>query len=320
MCRSFRQACSPARLCAYVTIAWVLFLIVFPVLKIVGFDDGLRSFFIHFTNWAWVFGAIFFVATLGYCLKKDCCCNTKCSGYVVAVCFWALNGIVWFVMLAVFFLLLYNSTFIEKVIAEMKVGMVIVGNDVYHVIPVLALVFWSFAHWYLIVYGTYLGYAKMQAWCCTRGCGRVTYCLYASFGGQLVLFGIYLFVLWCFGTSVYEVYHVSVSCWYAVLGFVVVGLLVNGVPILLLGEYEQVTKRTQTHSLLESLAAMNTRIDIFEEHEGEEGERLVKLVENAARASMGELLVDLKHDVDEAAVVTERYSLRKRRKDYLWRV
>jgi len=230
------------------TFVWAWLLIVAALVKVVAYD--MAQFFMHFTNWAWLYSAFFFLLVLGFSRsaysektrERDArartenpvvelsseptargCCHVQCAATVVAVLFFPLFAIVWFVSIAVFVLLLVNPAFITDVFMKLAPGVVMVANDVFHIVPVFAIVFFAFIHGHLI------WFALNRT--CSRAspCGRFLYCNYATWCGAVTLFALYLLVLWVFyGMTANDVYGIDADIAYAFLSLAGVGILVNG--------------------------------------------------------------------------------------------
>jgi hypothetical protein len=248
------------------TFAWATFLIVLAALKIVEFD--LYQYTVHFTNWSWTKAAIFFLAVLGFPLSAHrpetlaamadarrrlreagddaddvdtpaadaFCCNVRCAASVVAVCYFPLANIVIFVSAAVFFLLWYNPTLLADVFATMEPGIVIIANDVFHVVPVFALVFFYFIHYHLIWFAVHRTCLAARA---VGGVGcQTAYCCYATWCSAVAVYLVYVGVLAALSTSPALVYldaSYDTATYNFVLpigALVLVGVLVNGIVLL----------------------------------------------------------------------------------------
>jgi len=103
-------------------------------------------------------------------------------------------------------------------------GVVIVANDIFHVVPVFAIVFFAFIHSNLIWFALNRTCAR------AGGCGRVLYGCYATWCGAVSFFVVYLLVLWfAYGRTVEDVYGAGLNVWYAIGGLLLVGVIVNGI-------------------------------------------------------------------------------------------
>lgn len=219
---------SPA--CTYFIfqLLWTLLLAIIALDKILFF--GLHAYVIHFTNWSWTFNALFYASTLAFWVPRASvtCLNVRCAGHAAAACFFPLNAIVWFVAIAVFTLLLTDPEFITDLFDTIDEGVVIVGNDIFHMIPVLALVFFVSLQHHLLYYG-------LNAWFSGASTAlRVFLYLYEIFLGSLLVIAAYFITLAALGTSVNEVYGSDIPVGAGIAFFLLVALAVNGVPLLIL--------------------------------------------------------------------------------------
>jgi len=196
--------------------------------------NGIYNYVIHWTNWSWTYIIIFFASITGFHVSpgpRSSCCNVECASLVVAWAFFPLNAIVWFVFVAVQIMLLQDSTFITDLFATIMPGIVMVANDVYHAVPVGTLLLFVAIFPALICLGvnrvctTYeRGTPKYNALC-------IGYALWSLFIGTWALFTVYLLVLAALETTIQNVYSPSLQYWQPYVGLLVVGLIVNGLPL-----------------------------------------------------------------------------------------
>ena len=199
-------------------IGWAVFLLACTGVKLAQFS--VSEFIVHFTNWSWVYQALFYslsllVASRG-CYRVGVCC--------IAWLFLPLFAIIWAVAIGVQILLVYDDDFLESLLTEYDMGLITVGNDVYHMYPVIAGICYLFLNFPTIYYSLAwcYGYNSTSAW-------RVVVTLYQLFGGAVFVYGLYLIVLAGLGTSIGEVYQTDIAWYTALLALIGVSLLVNGI-------------------------------------------------------------------------------------------
>lgn len=276
--------CSLARLVTVATLLWALFLVAAAVYKIVEFSS-LTQFFIHFTNWAWALAALFFLSVLGFSCSAHthaarqaaaasgapmaeeppavaCGCHVHCAAAVVAYCFFPLLALVCFVALAVAIMLFESPAFIIDLFEHIEPGIVIVANDIFHVIPVFAIFFFAFVHRDLVWFA--MNRACVRAWAGSGYCGVVAYTLWLLFGSVLFL-GVYLFVLWFgFWTTAQAVYGTSLSLGLAFAFLAAVSFVIVGSVLLLLRCYTHLYENDPAMvSYYEARAMLKTDVQLF---------------------------------------------------------
>jgi len=245
------------------TVLWVLALTVMTIDKIIVVPDGFEGNISHLTNWSWNIATAFFALTLGFIVPAASAsvCNVRCAGHVAAACFFPLNTLVWFVLAAVFYLLATDPEFITDLFEHMEPGIVMVLNDVFHVIPVIALMFYAFFHYHLIRVG-------VNRWCvaasrCGGRWGIALYTLYLTFGGALAVVLSYTFVLLLIGKTANDVYGSPFPLAWALLFLIGVGVLFSGVPLLCLALCQRITKPSPFPAYDEARAMLKTDEEIF---------------------------------------------------------
>lgn len=113
---------------------------------------SILSYVSHFTNWSWTLQIFFYGFTLpsaciivGF-LNPDSFLG-KTTQFVIVALFFPLWGIVSTVLLVVWVLLGTDAEFLADILATMPTGIVFIGNDVFHFLPVFSLViFYLFYH------------------------------------------------------------------------------------------------------------------------------------------------------------------------------
>lgn len=247
------------------TLLWAIFLWVLAIEKMASPPPlGLESYVKHFTNWSWTFAALFYVLVLPFIIPSTTCCiNVRTSAAVVAWCFFPLNLIVWYVAAAVFVLLVKDPEFITDLFESMEPGIVMVWNDVFHVVPVIALLFFASINYYLLFFGLNRWFVSARG-CCGSGCVALGY-FYQLIGGTLIVVAAYFITLAALGTSVNEVYGTDIPIGAGLAFLVLVALLVNGIPLLALGCCRRVDDESMTPRYDEARAMLKGDDEIFGE-------------------------------------------------------
>lgn len=325
------RCCSLAALVTGATLVWFLVITAMAIAKLVEF--GFAEYIQHFTNWTWTLSCIFYGGTLCFSLSpytreflaspefdpKDAItttrvvwpddrhtlCNVRCAATWIAIFLLPLIGLTFFVALAVFVLLLVDPTFVTDLFAQLGPGVVMVANDVYHVVPCLALLFFVSINHHLVWYALNRTY-RWAAACgtpCVPAC-----CVCASCGANVVAFLLYLLVLRAYCIDVEMVYGDGANEWLALLAFIVTGLAFVGVPLALVRAYTRLDDADPRMLVLyEARAMLKPETDIFSDA------GLVKL-RDAEETGLRAEATAAHLDVDAA-------SLRRRRKapmEYGW--
>lgn len=217
------DACkSPAILVFILQAAWVLWIFSISIAKMVAF--GMPGFIEHFTNWAWFAYGVFFLLTLQLF-------GFGCAESASAACFLPITAVAWFIAIAVSVLLFTDPEFITDLFDEMDPGLVINGNDLFHVYPVIALLFFAGLHQYVI----WRGLRRWFAWTEGNSCWIGLIIFYQVLGAALAFVGLYFFVLAVFyGKTVNDVYGTDASIALGIFAFSVFSVLITGIPLLVL--------------------------------------------------------------------------------------
>lgn len=117
--------------------------------------SGFHSYIEHFTNWAWTIEFIFYYLTFPSALVV----GFKDRGWLRSLVVWSIAillpvvwGIAWLVLLLVGLLLLTGAAFLQTILAALPLSIVIVGNEVYHLVPVIAILVYIAIHHKLVFY------------------------------------------------------------------------------------------------------------------------------------------------------------------------
>lgn len=143
--------CKSLLLSAFVFVAhatWTIVLLSGAIGKII--NHGFFNYFRHYTNWSWTFQLLFFAATLPAPFVQTGLVRAhgalgSLTRTVIVLGLFPLFGVVTTVMALVFVLLGTMSDFITDIFQVMAPQIVIIGNDLFHMIPFVALLlFWLF--------------------------------------------------------------------------------------------------------------------------------------------------------------------------------
>jgi len=112
--------------------------------------DGFLPCVSHLTNWNWILQLLFFFSEF-YALTVSCDSHRVVN---VSVFFWIVNGVTWLVFWLVFLMIRDNPNVILGLIdtngGPYPAWVVLNGNAVFHVLIVIALLFYAFFSWNLI--------------------------------------------------------------------------------------------------------------------------------------------------------------------------
>lgn len=199
---------------------WGGLLVATAILKVLEY--GPYDFFRHFTNWSWTFQAFF------YSLAVSVACWLPLARGVVAACYFPLHGIVWAVAIAVQVLLVVDPDFITSLADKFDLGLIIFGNDVYHVWPVIALTIYTTLQYALIFSALHRWFSSARK---AGTCAYIMLVLYQLVLGGLVVLGAYLITLVLMGTTVQEVYQIDFPLGFIIAAFTLVTTAVNAITL-----------------------------------------------------------------------------------------
>ncbi len=114
-------------------VLWVLLLWIGFVAKLI--QQGIPTFFMFFTNWAWVFYVVFYSITLSPRIRKQ--------SHIIVV--WFIHGTAWVVYIFISLILFYNPNILLEN-KDLPLGFVFNLDRFFHIFPVFAILI------YLIVY------------------------------------------------------------------------------------------------------------------------------------------------------------------------
>jgi len=222
-------------------LVWTLFLLGAAVAKI--FEFGAFQYTRHYTNWSWTLQMLFFAATLGAPFVQLGFAPPR-SGLgqwtttILVLAFFPLLGVVTTVALLVWVLLGTNSPFITDIFERVPPQIVILGNDLYHMIPVFSLLVFLLVYKKLIYFAVNRAAADSNM---ARSVARLTtFIAYESLLGAGISLAIYALIF-----DAQEVYETQLSVGAGiVLGFFSI-LASSGVPFLIVAALVGVVQETR---------------------------------------------------------------------------
>ena len=208
---------------------------------------GTAAYAKHWTNWGWTALGLFvtFVAWL----------QIKVSDVGLAILlavYFPFRAVWWMIFFGVNVLFLSGSDLLDVMATQYDLGLIIFGNDVIHVWPILVEIA------FLAVYYPFVFTAFQKARRYLPGNFLwVVFLTYQLVGGTIILFATYAGVLRLMGTNLATVYYTIFTEPIAMLGVIGTGVLVNGVLLLYLlsdglgeeDEYSRFMERT-THRVV----------------------------------------------------------------------
>lgn len=176
-------AVGAALLITFAQLGWATLMLAAAVFKIA--ESGVNSYVRHYTNWSWTLQLLFYYASapapLLVALRKHGAWRNVTLA-VVAFAFLPLNGVVWVVASVVNLLLASGHSFIDEYFEQHAPSLVVLGNDVYHLFPLVALLL------YLVFNARVVFFALNQL----LAGERRGFFLYLAYGGTLISLLTYL--------------------------------------------------------------------------------------------------------------------------------
>ncbi len=206
---------------------WASFFLLTALLKI--FNFGLYSYTIHLTNWSWTLLGLFLLLTLSSLVESA----FPFVAIVVAYGLLPIVALVFSIAIGVWVLLASTNNFLTDIFARIAPGIVIIGNDVYHFIPVLTVVFFAWVNSTLIVDSFRHVLTPISGDTALLAFVRILFYAYQLFA-VLVIIAAYLFYLAVLDTSVNEVYDTQLHWLLALALAAIVSIVFAGVPLLLI--------------------------------------------------------------------------------------
>lgn len=152
-------------------------------------EFGWVGYVQHFTNWSWTLQIAFYALTLPFVAYPSWAAS------VVAVAFLPLVTVILTVWLGSSILLLRDGNFLKGVLGKWPAGVVVVGNDVLHVLPVIVILLFSWIMGRLVFYGLRSCLAGILHGPTPQSAQRPIYLLAAVmwqvWGGALAVVGLY---------------------------------------------------------------------------------------------------------------------------------
>lgn len=182
---------------------WAVVLLVLIVLKVI--ENGALSYVRYFTNWVLAFQALFYLATLPVPLAQHGIIDRRTSSAahfahsIVALCFFPLNGILFTVQLVVTVLLGTNSPFLADFIDDLPLPIILIGNDLFHLWPIVIHLIFAIAYQPTI-------YKALAAWVPSRRGDRFGFVATQAYFGPVIPLTIYASIF-----DPREVYETTIS-------------------------------------------------------------------------------------------------------------
>jgi len=176
---------------------FVLFLIAVVIFKF-SRECCFIPYFIHFTNWAWTLLLVFLLVDVVLFLNPDWVVYT--FGWTFLV-FFLTHAVAWAVAIGVTVLLLVEDTFLANFTEEFGVGLVTVGNSVYHTWPLIAILLYAALHYPLLSRSV-----QRQTNATTPTWGHVLVISVGVASAAFLLFVAYLLTLQILNTTLQMVY------------------------------------------------------------------------------------------------------------------
>ena len=123
---------------------WEFILIGTALLKI--YDASLATYFTYFTNWSWTLYVVFYALVIeGYAFYQPLLRST------IVYLFFLVHGNAWTVWIVLMGIYLTNPEFLMEAIEENSGGLVIFGSNLYHVVPLFAIILFIAGHLGIII-------------------------------------------------------------------------------------------------------------------------------------------------------------------------
>lgn len=148
--------------------------------------DGLIAYFQYFTNWVLLAQLLFYTATLGAGFLGEGLIGAesalgRLTLAVVGLFYFALNGILWTVAILVILLLITEAGFFLQLLQQMLPGELIVGNEVFHFVPLPIVLLFFIMHRKVIYFAHNFAIVHFKIY---RSMARFT--LYILFQGYVI--------------------------------------------------------------------------------------------------------------------------------------
>lgn len=157
---------------------WATLMLAAALFKL--FEFGVLSYTMHYTNWSWTLQLAFYfgsaLAPIAVAFRERGALRMALRVFV-AVVFVPLNGVVFVVAALVMVLLVTRSQFLAAYFAEHAPSFVMLGNDVYHFLPVIALLIYLIINWRFVAYSVNWLLRDGERWLMV---------LYLAFGGTAI--------------------------------------------------------------------------------------------------------------------------------------
>ena len=179
------------------------------------FEFGVHPYIMHYTNWSWTFQLLFYGTTLAATFVQQGFVHPHSAlgsftRTIIVLAFFPLLGVVVVVATLVWVLLGTNSPFITDIFDRVPAQIVIIGNDVFHVIPVLAIVIYFVVLRKIILYS--LNSVAAEYGLTRNPCQLLTFLAYEGFFGTALSLGSYALIF-----DAQEVYQTEIETFYGII-------------------------------------------------------------------------------------------------------
>lgn len=184
--------------------------------KIIAF--GGRAYAVHWTNWGWTALSLFISTT-----SVQQVYTSKWMFVWLLAVYFPFRCMWWMIFIAVNVLFLTGSDLLDVMATEYELGLIVFGNDVIHVWPVVADICFLACNYSFVFTAFNWAHRRLR-----HPLERMLFVVYELFGGATVVFGGYAAVLVALGTNLQTVYYTLFSELIGVLGVIACGVAVNG--------------------------------------------------------------------------------------------
>lgn len=207
----------------FAQLAWVFVALSTAIVKVTAYDAF--EFPLHLTYWSWTLVTVFLALTL-VSVVPEC---IDCAASVVVACYFPLFALVWYVVVAVNVLFLDDPAFSVDLFELVAPGLVIVGNEFVHFVPVYVLSVYGLLNAPLIAYALNRCFARGAFDRQPQLFGLAV--VYLVVGGGALVIVAYVLALLALGTSPQRVYDTDIGLGLGLALYVVVALVANGLVL-----------------------------------------------------------------------------------------
>lgn len=236
-------AVGAALLITFAQLGWATLMLAAAAFKIA--ESGVNSYVRHYTNWSWTLQLLFYYASAPAPLLvalRDRSGWRDAALAVVAFGLLPLNGVVWVVASVVNVLLASGHSFIDSYFVEHAPSLVVLGNDVYHLFPLVALLLY-------VVFNARIAFYAVNELLVAE---RRGFFLYLAYGGTLISLLTYLALF-----DPHEVYSTDLPFAFGGAFALLVLTLVTALPLAVAVVYWRLGERALGAAWLERRRALS---------------------------------------------------------------